>query len=42
MNLIYNFGDVINKIGFGFIVYTMARKAGARKAVLAEPARALA
>lgn len=34
MNLVYNFGDVINKIGFGFIVYSMARKAGARQAAL--------
>ena len=26
-NLVYNFGDVINKVGFGLVVYTMARKA---------------
>lgn len=31
MNLVYNFGDVINKIGFGLIVYTMARKASLLK-----------
>ena len=36
MNLVYNVGDVINKIGFGFIVYTMARAAGVRKAALVE------
>ena len=27
-NLVYNFGDVINKVGFGLVVYVMARKAG--------------
>lgn len=26
-NLIYNFGDVINKLGFGLVIYVMARKA---------------
>ncbi|MBC8084133.1 MAG: bacteriorhodopsin [Hymenobacter sp.] len=26
-NLVYNFGDVINKLGFGLVLYTMARKA---------------
>lgn len=26
-NLVYNFGDVVNKLGFGLVVYTMARKA---------------
>ena len=36
MNLVYNFGDVINKIGFGFIVYSMARTAGAKKPAAAE------
>lgn len=27
-NLVYNLGDVINKLGFGLVIYTMARKAG--------------
>ncbi|WP_223654452.1 bacteriorhodopsin [Hymenobacter psoromatis] len=31
-NLVYNFGDVINKVGFGLVVYVMARKSAARKA----------
>ncbi|UYZ62004.1 bacteriorhodopsin-like [Hymenobacter weizhouensis] len=26
-NLVYNFGDVINKLGFGIVIYTMARRA---------------
>ena len=26
-NLVYNFGDVINKLGFGLVIITMARKA---------------
>ena len=26
-NLVYNLGDVINKLGFGLVIYTMARKA---------------
>lgn len=26
-NLVYNFGDVINKLGFGLVIYTMARRA---------------
>jgi len=30
-NLVYNFGDVLNKVGFGLVVYVMARKAAARK-----------
>lgn len=30
-NLVYNFGDVINKVGFGLVVYVMARKSAARK-----------
>jgi len=30
-NLVYNFGDVINKLGFGIVIYTMARKAGRLK-----------
>lgn len=38
MNLVYNFGDVINKIGFGFVVYTMARTAGRRQSVAAAAA----
>jgi hypothetical protein len=24
---VYNFGDVFNKLGFGIVIYTMARKA---------------
>ena len=27
-NLVYNFGDVMNKLGFGLVIYVMARKAG--------------
>lgn len=30
-NLIYNFGDVINKLGFGLVIYVMARKAARLK-----------
>lgn len=30
-NLVYNFGDVINKLGFGLAIYTMARKAARRR-----------
>ena len=30
-NLVYNFGDVVNKLGFGMVIYTMARKAPAGK-----------
>lgn len=30
-NLVYNIGDVINKLGFGLVIYTMARKAGRLK-----------
>ncbi|MEJ7661469.1 MAG: bacteriorhodopsin [Hymenobacter sp.] len=30
-NLVYNFGDVINKVGFGLVVYVMARKSAARR-----------
>ena len=30
-NLVYNFGDVINKVGFGLVVYVMARKSAAHK-----------
>jgi hypothetical protein len=26
MDLIYNIGDAVNKIGFGLVVYTMAVK----------------
>jgi bacteriorhodopsin len=26
-DLVYNFGDVFNKLGFGIVIYTMARKA---------------
>lgn len=32
-NLVYNFGDVINKVGFGLVVYVMARKSAERKAM---------
>lgn len=39
MNLVYNFGDVINKIGFGLIVYSMARSATMRRATPVEAAR---
>lgn len=31
-NLVYNFGDVVNKVGFGLVVYVMAREAGASDA----------
>ncbi|WP_375418973.1 bacteriorhodopsin [uncultured Hymenobacter sp.] len=31
-NLVYNFGDVMNKVGFGLVVYVMARKSAERKA----------
>lgn len=30
-NLVYNFGDVFNKLGFGIVIYTMARKAAQLK-----------
>lgn len=30
-NLVYNFGDVVNKLGFGLVIYVMARKAGRLK-----------
>jgi len=30
-NLVYNFGDVVNKLGFGIVIYTMARRAARRK-----------
>lgn len=30
-NLVYNFGDVINKLGFGLVIYVMARKASRLK-----------
>ena len=30
-NLVYNFGDVINKLGFGLVIYVMARKAARLK-----------
>ena len=30
-NLVYNFGDVINKLGFGLVIYDMARKAARLK-----------
>jgi bacteriorhodopsin len=33
MNLIYNFGDAINKIGFGLVVYSMARKSQQEEAM---------
>ena len=31
-NLVYNFGDVVNKVGFGLVVYVMARKSAERRA----------
>jgi len=34
-DLIYNFGDVFNKLGFGLVVYVMARKAARLKKVRA-------
>ena len=41
-NLIYNFGDVINKLGFGLVIYVMARKAArARKQQRRQDRRAL-
>jgi bacteriorhodopsin len=42
MNLVYNLGDVVNKLGFGFIVYTMARAAAARHAAEQNSARLVA
>ena len=30
-NLVYNFGDVVNKLGFGLVIYTMARKSARLK-----------
>ncbi len=39
-NLVYNFGDVINKVGFGLVVYVMARKAATRKRALRRARRA--
>ncbi len=44
LNLVYNFGDVINKVGFGFVVYSMARSAARRRtaAVAAAPPAQLA
>lgn len=30
-NLVYNFGDVVNKLGFGLVIYTMARKASRQR-----------
>lgn len=30
-NLVYNFGDVVNKLGFGLVIYNMARKAARLK-----------
>ena len=30
-NLVYNFGDVINKLGFGLVIYVMARKSARPK-----------
>lgn len=30
-NLVYNFGDVVNKLGFGLVIYVMARKAARLK-----------
>lgn len=33
-NLVYNFGDVLNKVGFGLVVYVMARKSANRASAL--------
>jgi hypothetical protein len=33
MDLIYNFGDAINKIGFGLVIYTMAKAQRVRQEV---------
>jgi sensory rhodopsin len=30
-NLVYNFGDVVNKVGFGLVIYIMARKWARKK-----------
>ncbi|TGE19715.1 bacteriorhodopsin [Hymenobacter elongatus] len=30
-DLVYNFGDVLNKVGFGLVIYTMARKWGRKR-----------
>jgi sensory rhodopsin len=30
-NLVYNFGDVVNKLGFGLVIYVMARKSARLK-----------
>lgn len=38
-NLVYNFGDVVNKVGFGLVVYVMARKAAASDAANRPAAR---
>ena len=27
MNVIYNIGDAVNKIGFGLVIYSLSRKA---------------
>lgn len=39
-DLVYNFGDVVNKLGFGLVVYTMARRSAEVKKV--QKARRLA
>lgn len=38
-NLVYNFGDVVNKVGFGLVVYVMARKAARAKKMRATSLR---
>ncbi|HEX8426165.1 bacteriorhodopsin [Hymenobacter sp.] len=37
MNLVYNFGDAINKVGFGLVVYSMARRAQQQAIASAAP-----
>ena len=42
-NLVYNFGDVINKLGFGLVIYVVARKsAGLKKRHRKQASRELA
>lgn len=37
-NLVYNFGDVVNKLGFGLVIYVMARRAARLKKQRRQPA----
>jgi bacteriorhodopsin len=41
MNLVYNFGDAINKVGFGLVVYSMARQSQQEAALRKAAAAAL-